>query len=40
VLREQIAELERLQQQAAALDRRRDALLLRLRATDLRGQRA
>jgi hypothetical protein len=40
VLREQIAELERLQQQAAALDRRRDALLLRLRATDLRGERA
>jgi hypothetical protein len=36
VLREQIVELEALQQRAAALDRRRDALLLRLRHTDLR----
>jgi hypothetical protein len=36
VLREQIVELEALQQRGAALDRRRDALLLRLRHTDLR----
>jgi hypothetical protein len=36
VLREQIAELETLRQRGAALDRRRDTLLLRLRHTDLR----
>jgi|GEM_PF-6331813 len=37
---EQLAEAEAIRQQGEALDRRRDALLLRLRRTDLRDARA